>query len=432
VFAAKMKIIIPLVATFLASVSAVQLPLSKFSDKSIWYVHVDFGHQGQSQLLMLDTGSPWTFLVANGTVCYDPIEGGRTRCSSVFGTPYHPDSTLTRYNGSDDQARLSYADLSVVRGTYAFEDLTLNGFSLDQVPFVLATTTVMDSIWPGTGILGLSPDLPDDGEFTVGPEDVSRRITPSSRHDIFLSRPSQNNKNAFAPTAGSPHDGVLTAIFNHTSLEAYFGLALSRTSENSTWGGILAIGEHLDLSLPIVNASEPFVTLPMEPYTTYYGEQIYVSYSANATGLAFGRNFEEDAEGYYFVEGEDTPFTFDSGTEVNFVPYVHAALIAGRFEPPGFQDSGIWFVDCDATPPSDVAIVFNEQDPFYIHPLDMVVHKEARNRTEICLSAFQGDSQTRILGAPFFKNVYVEIYREEFVGEEAATIWLASREHYLS
>ena len=247
----------------------------------------------------------------------------------------------------------------------------------------------------------------------------------------MLSRPSQTNKNTLGLAAGSPHEGILTNVYNNTDLEAFFGLAMSRASQNSTWGGILSIGERLDISEPYINATGSFTSVPMEPYTTYSGEQLYIDYSCNASVLAFGRN-PSSAEIYPFgFESEDTKFVFDSGTEVNFVPHIHAALVAGRFDPPGYLSDDLWFVECDATPPSDVAVVFNDE-PFFINPLDMVVHKEARNRTELCLSAFQGDYRMRILGSPFLKNVYIEAYRAEYVGEDSATIWIAAREDYVS
>lgn len=391
----------------------------------MWFANVGFGNQ--TQYLLVDTGSPWTWTVTNDTVCYDALVGGRTRCSAIFGIPYAPSSTLVRYNGTDNQARYSYADLSVVRGTYGFENMVFGGsFSLDQVPFVLATTTVMTSMWPGTGIFGLSPDLSADADFTASLEDISLRQIPSTRSDLLISRP--QHPNAAAVAADSPRDSVLTDIFNHTNLPAFFGLAMSRTSANSTWGGLLTIGESLDISLPYVNATGPYVQVPLEPYVSSTGASSYTSYITNATALAIGRD-RRTTETYAFTNGADTPFLFDSGHEVNFVPHIHAALIASRFNPPGYLDRDSWFVDCDATPPADVALIIYDE-PFYINPLDMVLRKEATNRTTVCLSAFQGDYQSKVLGSPFLKNVYVETFREDYVGEESATMWIASREFY--
>lgn len=421
-----MKLAHVLFAAILTAVSAVQLPLYKFEDKNLWYAAVEIG--AQSKYLLVDTGSPWTWTVTNSTVCYEPLIGGRTRCSTLFGTPYSPSSTLTRYNGTENEARISYADLSVVRGSYAFEDLTLApGFSVDQAPIVLANSAVMSSIWPGSGIFGLSPELPQGDEFHATPEALALHQIPSSRQDLLLSRPQGRNT-----AASSQRDTVLTQIFNDTTIPAYFGLALSRATNDSFSGGLLTIGESADISDPYINATGPggYVQVPLEPFQTSPGSTpIYVDYSTNITGITFGRN-RATAEIYTFSDTEDTPFTFDSGTEINLVPNIHAALVGSRFDPPAYLDHDLWFVACDATPPAVGVAIADEL--FHINALDMVVRKEALNRTTVCLSAFQGDYQFRILGSPFLKNVYVETYQPEFVGEESASMWIAARESYAS
>ena len=119
----------------------------------------------------------------------------------------------------------------------------------------------------------------------------------------------------------------------------------------------------------------------LEPYhSSYTDKDIYVDYSTNISGVVFSRDASDKLEGYTSpTTGEDTTFLFDSGTEVNFVPEIHAALIASRFQPPGHQQHGLWFVDCAATPPADIGIVVTESSaPFYINALDMVVYKKRR------------------------------------------------------
>lgn len=415
---------ITLVATFAIAVCAVRLPLLKANNN--WFAAVEFG--SQTKYLLVDTGSPWTWTITNSTVCYDPLAGGRARCSTLFGEPYVPSATLTISNGSDSQARFSYADLSVVRGLYGFENLGFGAsLAIAQASFVLATSAVMTSMWPGSGILGLSPDLPADDTNVPGTD--PGQAMRMRQEDGLLARP--RARLSAASQASIQGESILASVFNDTNLPAFFGLALSRSSGNSSNNGLLTIGESADIGDPSINATAPgaYVQVPLEPtsISSTTDEPTYIYYAANVTALVFDRD-QQKTEGYYFADDADVPFTFDSGTEVNFVPAIHAALIASRFDPPGFLDQNAWFVDCDAQAP-DVALAIGSE-LFHVNHLDMFVEKEAPNRTTVCLSAFQGDYRLRILGSPFLKNVYLEVYRPEFVGEEAATMWIASREYY--
>lgn len=412
---------ITLVATFAIAVCAVRLPLLK--ENNNWFATVEFGNQ--SKYLLVDTGSPWTWTITNSTVCYDPIAGGRARCSTIFGEPYVPSATLTISNGSDSQARFSYADLSVVRGLYGFENLGFgHSLAIDQASFVLATSAVMTSIWPGSGILGLSPDLPADDTNVPGTD--PGQAMRMRQEDGLLSRPKA--RLSAASQAAIQGESVLATVFNNTNLPAFFGLALSRSTGNSSNNGLLTIGESADIGDTSINVTAPgaYVQVPLEPTGSSSTTEAptYINYATNVTALVL----HEKTEGYYFADDADVPFTFDSGTEVNFVPAIHAGLIASRFDPPGFLDQNVWFVDCNAQAP-DVALAIGSE-LFHMNSLDMFVEKEADNRTTVCLSAFQGDYRLRILGSPFLKNVYLEVYRPEFVGEEAATMWIASREYY--
>lgn len=415
---------ITLIATFALAVCAVRLPLLK--ENNNWFATVEFG--GQSKYLLVDTGSPWTWTITNSTVCYDPSAGGRARCSTIFGEPYVPSATLTISNGSDSQARFSYADYSVVRGLYGFENLGFgSSLAINQASFVLATSAVTTSIWPGSGILGLSPDLPADD--TSVPGNDPGQAMRMRQEEGLLSRPKA--RLSAASQASIQGESVLASVFNNTNLPAFFGLALSRSSGNSSNNGLLTIGESADIGDPSINATAPgaYVQVPLEPTTISSATDAptYIYYAANITALAFGGDHKK-TEGYYFADDADVPFMFDSGTAVNFVPAIDAALVASRFDPPGFLDQNLWFVDCDARAP-DVALAIG-RELFHMNPLDMFVETEAQNRTTVCLSAFQGDPQLRILGSPFLKNVYLEVYRPEFVGDEAATMWIASREYY--
>ncbi|ETN36288.1 uncharacterized protein HMPREF1541_08565 [Cyphellophora europaea CBS 101466] len=405
---------------------ALQLPLYTDRYGGFYYSQVTIGNQ--TLKLFVDTGSPETWVIYNGTICRDSrsLALSRTRCSMLFGEPYVPSPTFEWYSGSDNETFFRYADNDYVEGTYAYDDIVVGGLVLARAPFVVATETAALPVWPASGLLGLGMDPRNRG--SVNSLRGVNRQSQVAASDVLLHRP----KNVVAANKqATVHNGTLiTSLFNNTSLSASFGLALSRPSNiTSLPAGLLTIGESADLGNRLVNATEPYVTVPLEPIRTASDPTTpsIVNYSCNVTGLVFGRD-SNSFEGYRFSE-EYVTTAIDSGTTLNYVSDVHAALIASRFDPPAYQFQGFWVVDCEAKPP-DVGLVIGGE-PFYLHPLDMVAELATRNRSTVCVSAFQPAADFGVvLGMPFLRSTYVETFRPEFVGPEAGTMWIAAREHY--
>jgi hypothetical protein len=409
-------------------VYSIVLPLHYNRDVQSYYATVTIGTQNLS--LLVDTGAPQTWLATNETKCQDPFgASGFTRCSTIVGTPYVHGRSYQPYDGFDNETSLQYADGSTVEGYRGFDDVRLNGHAVTGVPLISALELNMLPIWPACGIMGLSPRLPDN--FLGSKFNTIRAQTPSV---VVDSRP------RFAlpddqPQAG-PSDTLLDTIFNQTDLSPYFGLALSRAGNHSArshQAGVLTIGESAALSSSKINVTAPYVSVPLEPYliSSGFGQEetyAYLDYSVNVSALLISHG-DDDPDVYFFGDDETTTI-IDSGTSVNYIPEIHAAYVAALFKPPGRRYAELFFVNCDAEAP-EIGLGIGAQ-PFFMNPKDMILEVELVNRTTACLSAFQYAPGFSLLGQPFLRNVYTEVYREEYNGPEAATMWVASRPYYQS
>ena len=430
------------VLALICGVFSVALPLRLSPDKDFWYATITIG--GQDLEFFVDTGAPQTWVATEDTQCYGTSSGARLSCLSVFGDLYTPSPTLTLYNDTYNSTSIQYADGSEVRGFYAFEDLVVGGESVEQARIVLAELEVSTSggYWPASGLLGLAPEPPA----------VLDWAGPDTKSAMMLNRPYALAKPRFAMTqvqdASVPGHEFLGTIFNQTDNAAYFGLALSRTdprsttasSRNSSFAGLLTIGEDAPLDAPYMNASasNTFVRVPLEKTESiYYDTAALLYYIINCTAITIGRDLAT-IQVYPFnaitnplsSAPDDAPFIVDSGTELIIVPSLHAALVNSHFSPPATYDaSGIWVVDCDAQAPEIGMFIGGENFP--INPLDLKAEFRQENRTKVCVSTVQGSNYGGgVLGSPFLKNVYAEHYMESYDGPEAATMWLASREFY--
>jgi hypothetical protein len=406
---------------------SIVMPLHYNRDVQSYYTTVTVGTQNLS--LLVDTGAPQTWLATNETKCQDPFgASGFTRCSTIVGTPYVHGRSYQPYDGFDNETSLQYADGSMVEGYRGLDDFRLSGHAVEGVSLISALELTMPPIWPACGIMGLSPRLPDE----LGSRfNKLRAQTPSVVVDSLPRFALPNDQ----PQARPP-DTLLDTIFNQTDLPPYFGLALSRASNNSArshQAGVLTIGESAALISSRINVTAPYVSVPLEPYliSSSFGQQetyAYLDYSINVSALLINHG-EDDPDVYIFGDDETTTI-IDSGTSVNYIPEIYAAYVAALFKPPGRRYSELFVVDCDAEPPK-IGLGIGAQ-PFYMNPKDMMLEVELVNRTTACLSAFQYAPGFSLLGQPFLRNVYTEVYREEYNGPEALTMWLASRPYYQS
>lgn len=410
------------------------------SDEGTYYTSIEFGNQ--PLYLLVDTGSPRTWVVTNQTVCYGPSES-RISCSMTFGKPYVRSSTYTPYKGLDNQTRLTYGDGSSTIGVFGYEDLTVGNIKIPQARIIIATLqlTTTGALWPASGILGLGPDY----ALTQGRLDTLS-ATESNALDPLPYALAKPRFAQYARQTAAPGEEILTRIWNGTGIPAYIGLSMSRTAENHTangTAGVLTIGERLDLSDPYINATghgddDVFAEVSLiKEYSYSQNDYIYAHHTINSTGITIGRGrdailypFEPSSPTYYGGGGyADINVIVDSGTSANYIPSLHASFINALFEPRAYRALGLWFVDCNATPP-DVAVNIADSD-FYINPLDMIIEVQFQNKSSACASAFQEtDYSFGIYGQPFLKNVYTETYSESYDGPEAASMWIASREHY--
>ncbi|KPI42104.1 uncharacterized protein AB675_5424 [Cyphellophora attinorum] len=346
------------ILALICSTTSIILPLGVSPDTAFYYVTLTLGDQPLK--LFIDTGSPQTWVATNTTRCYG-TQGTRVACSLHFGTLYHQSSTFNYLNDTSNSTVIQYADGSEVRGAFGFEDLVLDDYLISQMRMILAEVSLETTggLWPSAGLLGLGPQ-PADEDDSSSPDATG---PPSPKGLQSLSRPFSLGKPHYAlngPQLASAFTGndFLPSIWSQAGLPAFFGLALSRTDSintsttssgrNSSFAGILTVGEAAPLTNPAINASaaNTFARIPLEQEASYYYPDVYEYRhdKINASGIVIGRD-PLTAEAYPFIQdgfaspqtglgGADMGFIVDSGSQLNMIPSLHAALVNSKFNPP--------------------------------------------------------------------------------------------------
>jgi len=101
-------------------------------------------------------------------------------------------------------------------------------------------------------------------------------------------------------------------------------------------------------------------------------------------------------------------YIVDSGTTLVYAPNQLVEEIARIFDPPALadEDTGMWFAQCDATPPV-LGVQINGTN-FFINPQDLILQDEGFSDygTNYCVMGIQnGDPGPYILGDTFLQSV---------------------------
>ncbi|KAF8166541.1 aspartic peptidase domain-containing protein [Mycena galopus ATCC 62051] len=222
---------------------------------------------------------------------------------------------------------ISYGDGEFLSGPVGFDTVSVGGLSVTQQEIGTPDLAAWEGDGVNSGLIGLA--------F-------------SSLTSVF---------NTSDPTKASNENHIsydpffFTAVKQGAVANPFFSLALNR--------GALAVNTTVDANLgflafggmPPVDLDKTAVTVPIQGYSASTGDPS----NKNAVFLYY----TVDVEGYTFpgstkVTTKNNNTIVDSGTTLNYLPNDVAKAYNERFVPKAKldEDSGLWFVDCNATVPA--------------------------------------------------------------------------------
>jgi hypothetical protein len=179
---------------------------------------------------------------------------------------------------------------------------------------------------------------------------------------------------------------IFQSMYTQGLSSASFSLALERST-----GGYIAFG-----GLPPVSgisSSTSFTSTPIQ-YLSLVNPDQYTFYAITAN---IKYNKKSSSTMQYIV---------DSGTTLIYTSTTLAKGINAAFSPAAqyLSDQGVYFVDCNAKPPTFEVNIAGTS--FTVNPADLIYQSQVDQNTGLCLTGVQdGGSGPYILGDVFLQNV---------------------------
>jgi hypothetical protein len=332
----------------------------------------------QSFLAVLDTGSADTWILSNNF-----------KCSSCFGGATATSGGYRQTNSfvqiPDLKLDISYSNGIRLQGIVGHEIISLGNITAQNATIAVAqrgqwtrNRGIKSTI---SGVVGMA--FPGD-----------TRVYPQSADP--------NN-----PNGNAPYDPVFTTMYRRGLVEPYFSIAINRPNEGP---GALTLG---GLPGAPIRYEDHFTSAKFE-YLVFedgsYGragnkKQEYSLYMITPVGYTVN---EADASTHFNA-------IVDTDSPLNYVPGLIASAVNRKFKPPAIKDqqSNLWIVDCEATPPKFGLVINNTK--LMMDPEDMKVKGGAQMLPPVrgegkCLSTIQESNFAllvagyHIIGSPFMKN----------------------------
>ncbi|OQV07519.1 hypothetical protein CLAIMM_11942 [Cladophialophora immunda] len=367
---------------------------------TIFDVNVTIG--GQTFPLLVDTGSSDTYVMKNGYQCFDKNNGTKLLQSAcLYGSAtYTPSATYSEI--PDEIFGVQYG-AGIASGVLAHEDVTLAGIKVKNAIIGVANSSTPMGDGVNSGLLGLAYPALTSGH----PANVTDNTT------YFYNRITYNP--------------LLFIMHQQGLIDPYFSLALARTPQNATsgFGGYLSLG-----GLPPVPHSDKFSSVSVEidnsvPIQVTSNERVRAYWTVTVSSIVYGPGNHTVLYSTPKPNNITTSSTLknttsfqafiDSGNFFSYLPDTVVTTVNSLFSPPAVFDAttGLWLVDCTATPPQLGLEIGNQT--FFLDGRDLIYQTaepssgEAQCVSNILSSDFTegaaGDLTLNIIGAPFLKNV---------------------------
>ncbi|OAG44648.1 hypothetical protein AYO21_01138 [Fonsecaea monophora] len=367
---------------------------------TIFDVNVTIG--GQTFPLLVDTGSSDTYVMKKGYQCFDKNNGTELPQSAcLYGSAtYTPSATYSEI--PNEMFGVQYG-AGIASGVLAHEEITLAGITVKKSIIGVANSSTPMGDGVNSGLLGLAYPALTSGH----PANVTDNTT------YFYNRLTYNP--------------LLFTMHQQGLIDPYFSLALARTPQNTSsgFGGYLTLG-----GLPPVPHSDDFTKVPVEidnsvPIQVTSNERVRAYWAITVSSIVYGPGNKTTVlsaphpnnitASSTTKNGTSFQAFIDSGNFFSYLPDKTVASVNSLFSPPAVFDAttGLWLVDCAATPPQFGLGIGNQT--FFLDGRDLIYQTadpsggKAQCVSNILSSNFNGgtagDLTLNIIGAPFLKNV---------------------------
>ncbi|KAF1807976.1 acid protease [Eremomyces bilateralis CBS 781.70] len=352
--------------------------------------------------LIMDTGSSDTWVASEHYICDDGFGHDIGQDDCLFGPAYTPSPTSQSVPGLT--FNISYADGEFLDGQFVHENVALGGLEVEKQQIAIIDRAFWFGDNKSSGLMGLAyPELTNS--FPNG--NVSRGN-------------------------GQNYESLMFSLIRTRKTDPLFSIALDRTSQPISEGGVIAIGG----LPPGVAYHSPWAVTPIELFQLLPSDnQEFTFYAIGIQGIAVGklsdsRKFRRSAK---FLNAHSKPqepkiekrflrprqgapvdlvfpiqFIVDSGTTLNYLPAYYSEAIAAAYEPPAVYNwlDGLYHVQCNATVPYLAFQIGGQM--LQIPPQDMIFQWNGTGTggQPFCYTGFADASQgINVLGGPFMKNV---------------------------
>ncbi|KAL6945275.1 hypothetical protein ACO0QE_002724 [Hanseniaspora vineae] len=311
--------------------------------KTFFSVLLDIGTPSQSLTVLLDTGSSDLWVIQN---C------GSSSCPQ-YGT-FQPEKSSSFHN-NQTEFYVTYGDGSYGSGSWGYDQVSINGQSIGQLSFGVATQSSARIAVLGVGMTGL--------ETTYSGKKVS-----------------------------DPYEYANLPIALKESGQTYSALFSLFLNDLTASTGSILFG-----AVDTGKVSGNLYTLPMINIYAGSGFDNPVEYEVTLQGLGFSSSFSQTT-----ITTTKFAALLDSGTTLTILPTSLMNLVVDALEASYDSSVGYYEIDCDST--SDQNMVF-DFGGFHINvPLSDFVIDSSSGK---CYLGFQGASQSFvILGDVFLSNAY--------------------------
>ncbi|KAH9901985.1 acid protease [Xylariomycetidae sp. FL2044] len=319
---------------------------------------MEVGIGAEKYYMISDTGSSDTWIVQEGYRCLDPYYGREVdQAECNFGPQFIGDFPSGKIE--DQNLNISYLSGDYLNGAMGFADITVANVTVPKQQFSLVNVAAFEGDGVSSGILGLG----------------LRGFTASF-------------------TGSDPSQDGLDNLVNYSPLVETMGasqvadpilsFAMSRDESRS----FIAFG-----GVPPVPTGEYTTGTLTSGATDYFYYDIKIdSMNWNSSTLSQ-------------VATNLPNHLVDSGTTINLFPSNVAAAINAAYSPKATQeDSMVWSVPCDATPPSLDIVIGGKA--IRTHPSSMILSETAAPGSNLCLSGIGAEqSGSYILGDTFMQEI---------------------------
>ena len=213
---------------------------------------------------------------------------------------------------SNEHINIPYGSGEVVAGVLGYEDVTVAGVTVDHQEIGLVQEAYFIGDGVTSGILGFA-------------------------YSALTSAYKGKDLGGYAPANLVHYTNFIGNVVKQGKIDPVFSVVLERGSGQRSQ---VALG-----GLPTISFDHDFTTVPLDIYEYTSNNPIaakqYTYYTIEVGGFVLNSK----------TVGGDLHVVIDTGTTVAYLPAALARTINKAFDPPARLVSGMWEVNCHATPP---------------------------------------------------------------------------------